>query len=283
MLRQSGLVVALLLGACGGAVVPRPPIPPAPDAAPALDAAPGPVDAAPAPSDSLAADLTLPQPLDAVQDLARAPDAAAPLDAASPPVDLAPDRAPDAPPVTTPPSAPGLYFVLRAGGVPTTLPATVNGITVEQAVLLLHELYLAADVGGAYLAARPADFSAPVVIALPVLRPGLYSRLQIKLEAESEGGGLPPVLMGRAASIFVSGKTAAGAPFVIRDTAESQTGVVASTPRDLKTGERLRATVSYDLERWFAGVELGSGGAVDSGQLARFRSNVMQSAALDLD
>jgi hypothetical protein len=286
MLRHicTGSLLASLLSAC----VPMPPgppsspdaavvVPPEPDAAPAVDLAPASADAA-SPSDLAALDLS--SPPDAV-----GPDAASPADA-RPPSDLGIDRSPDlaSPPL---PGAPGLYFVLRAGGVPTALPATVNGVVVEQVVLLLHELYLASDVGGAYLTARPADFSPDgvVMVGLLALQPGLYSRLQIKLEAESEGGGLPAVLMGRAASIYVSGKTSSGAPFVIRDTAENQTGIKAATPRDLKTGERLRATVTYDLERWFTGVtlspEIDSSHSAD--QLPRFRSNVMQSAALSFD
>jgi hypothetical protein len=253
-------------------------MPPEPDAAPVVDVAPALTDVAP-PSD-LAPPADVPSPLDAAG--ADAPS----LADSRPPADLAVDRAPDlAPPPVA--MAPGLYFVLRAGGAPTTLPVTVNGVVIEQVVLLLHELYLASDVGGAYLTARPADFSPDglVMLALPALRPGLYSHLQIKLEAEAEGGGLPAVLMGRAASIYVSGKTPSGAAFVIRDTAENQTGIAAVTPRDLKTGERLRATVTYDLERWFTGVtlsaEIDSSHAAD--QLPRFRSNLMQSAALDLE
>jgi hypothetical protein len=287
MLRHicKGLLLAALLSSC--AQMPPSP-PPAPDAAvvppPEADAAP-PADLAPAPADVVSpSDLAAPADLAAPVDAA-GPDVAYPVDL-RPPSDRAVDRAPDvaSPPL---PAAPGLYFVLRAGGVPTTLPATVNGVVIEQVVLLLHELYLASDVGGSYLAARPADFSPTgvVMIGLPALRPGLYSHLQIKLEAESEGGGLPAVLMGHAASIYISGKTSSGTPFVIRDTGENQTGIAAAAPRDLKTGERLRATVTYDLERWFTGVTLS--GEIDSShaadQLPRIRSNLMQSAALTFD
>lgn len=286
MLRHicKGMLLASLLSSCTQMPPSRPPtpdaavvVPPEPDAASPVDLVQGPTDVA-SPSD-LAAPADLSSPPDAA-----GPDAASPVDSRPSP-DLAVDRAPDlASPV---PTAPGLYFVLRAGGVPTALPATVNGVVVEQVVLLLRQLYLASDVGGAYLTARPVDFAPDgvVMIGLPALRPGLYSRLQIKLEAESEGGGLPAVLMGRAASIYVSGKTSSGAAFVIRDTAENETEIGAATPRDLKTGERLRATVTYDLERWFSGVTLS--GDIDSShnadQLPRFRSNLMQSAALSFD
>jgi hypothetical protein len=287
VLRPTSIVSLIVL--LGSACAPLPSSPaPAPDAAVTI---PAPPDAAsPADGPAAAVDLAAPSDLPVAPDLAVLSDAVAAETGGA--RDAAPDLAPDAAPdMAVAPAAPGLYFVLRAGGVPTSLPAAVNGLVIEQVVLLLHELYLASDVGGAYLPARPADFSPDgvVMFPLPLLSPGLYSRLQIKVEAELEGGALPPALMGRAASIYVSGKTASGAPFVVRDTAESQTGIAAAAARDLKTGERLRATVSYDLERWFSGVILPGSGPVeiDSGhnpeQLLRFRANLMQSAALVLD
>ena len=218
----------------------------------------------------------------------------------------APDRGPVVPPTMDagadlggvdedarpePPGAASVRFRLQAAGLATTLPVSVGGLTVESAVLMLHEITLASDNGSAKLEGGwPIDLATgTATLALSNPRPGLYSRLTITFE-KPEGAQIPAVFQGQRLSARVSGKLASGATFVFRIASEFRLDLASPTPFDLGPDGRLRAGVSLDVSRWFTGIDFPVGVdpvEIDASRSAdllnRFRSNLTQSGTLSFE
>jgi hypothetical protein len=184
-----------------------------------------------------------------------------------------------------------VQFGLQAAGQAATLPAAVAGISVESAVLALHELTLASDNGAMKIETeRPLDLATgTVTLVLSPPRPGLYSRLVVKCEPAEEGRALA-AFGGLRLSARVTGTLAAGVPFAINNATEFGIDLAVPAPFDLPPGGRLLARVRFDLAQWFAGITFPPSaepviidGTHNPDLLARFRSNLVGSATLSFE
>jgi len=196
----------------------------------------------------------------------------------------------DAPPDPGGPAS--IRFGLRADeGETAGLPVAVGAVTVESAIVMLHELTLASDNGSVKREGNlPIDWTTgTVAITLPDPRPGLYSRLTVELE-RPESATIPAAFQGQRLSVRVSGRIASGAAFVVRIGSELKLDLMAATPFDLGPTGRLRARVHFDLDLWFAGIDFPAGVdlvEIDATRnpdlLTRFRSNLLRSATLSFE
>jgi hypothetical protein len=199
-------------------------------------------------------------------------------------------RREDAPPEPGGPAS--IQFALQAGEAEVAdLPVAAGPVTVESAIVMLHELTLASDNGSVMLEGDwPLDWAAgTVTIALSDPRPGLYSRLTLELE-RPEDGMIPAAFQGQRLTARVSGKLASGAAFVVRIGSELKLDLMAAAPFDLGPTGRLRARVRFDLGMWFAGIDFPAGldpVEIDTARnpdlLSRFRSNLLRSATLSFE
>lgn len=188
------------------------------------------------------------------------------------------------------PTSAGVQFSVRQAGEGTGLPANVGGgIVVSAATLLVHKLTLSGDNGSARVEGNWAIDLAPAIapaVNFADPRPALYSRLNIEFEAEGTKS-ITPAFEGLRLCARIAGTLPSGAHFVIRNAAEVHVNPVAAAPFDLKPGGKLDARVQFDVNQWFTGITFPAGVdpvEIDAQQnadiLARFRSNLVQSATL---
>lgn len=192
------------------------------------------------------------------------------------------------PPDPGPPGPGGAWIEvsLQVNGQPTRLPASVGGIVVESASFWVREMRLVADHGSEddrlRIRGRDLDLRAGAVIfGLSQAPPGLYSRLRIDLEApddDDEDKG------ERRASLLVTGKTADGAPFSMRENDGLELDLRAGDGVELIPGMELTASVHLALDRWFNGITLtaGSGADREEENAKRLRQNIAEAAALSM-
>jgi hypothetical protein len=183
-----------------------------------------------------------------------------------------------------------VQFGLHTGGQATGLPVSVGGVTVQSAVLALHELTVASDNGAMKIeGGRPVDLTAgTVTLPFSMARPGLYSRLLITFEPPE--GAATAAFGGLRLSARVTGTLASGVPFAINVGGEFGIELVAPTPFDLKPGAQLVARVRFDLGQWFAGITFPASPdplTIDAARnpeiVSRFRTNLVQSATLSFE
>jgi hypothetical protein len=186
-----------------------------------------------------------------------------------------------------------LQFLLKAGGDLGPLPAPVGELSVESVAFWIDRLSVSGDRGdyGAHemLANTLLDLTpGPRSFYLDKADPALYSRLRVDFK-ESDGQA---AFQGMSLSYRVSGKTAAGAPFVLSGRDDFQLDLRAVDGAELGARTKLLCVVRLDMSGWFNGVSLtggsGAGGSGDgdhhgdTGGSGAFLDNVERSASMTL-
>ncbi len=175
-------------------------------------------------------------------------------------------------------------------GQPANLPTSSGGVVVETAWFWADAVALVGDRarvdGDIVIKERALNLGVRMRSAFSDVPPGLYSRSAIDLEPPDEDA--PPVAPEFRATYRITGRTADGLPFTIRDRAEIKLDLRAGDGVELRPGQTLGVEVRFDLGAWWSGMDLGALAAgnplvIDSGPaLVRFRENLLRSASLRL-
>jgi hypothetical protein len=153
-----------------------------------------------------------------------------------------------------------LQFMLKAGGDVGPLPVEVGDLTVDSVAFWIDRLDLMGDRGdgdGQQLSGKLLDFTAgpPVPFHLDMADPALYSRLRVEI-GDSEGN--PAAFQGMSLSYRVTGKTAAGAPFVLSGRDGFQLDLRVVDGAELGAHTKLLCVVRLDMSGWWDGVVLAA-------------------------
>jgi hypothetical protein len=176
-----------------------------------------------------------------------------------------------------------IQFVLHSGNADLgRLPAAAGDLSLEGVSFSLARLSLSGD--GSYGDGDQRDgklldlTNGPVTLPPMGALPALYSRMRVDFDApdgDHDGRGGSDA---SAASFQVSGKTAAGVPFVVRGRDEVRLELRAVDGAELGAHTMLVCVVRFNVDQWFQG--LPPEHATDGDGLRHFEDNLARSAAL---
>jgi hypothetical protein len=178
-------------------------------------------------------------------------------------------------------------FALTGGGDLGKLPAPAGDASLESVTFWIDKLSLGGDRSGGdesgSIRGRSLDLSGgPVSFDLPNAAPALYSRVRVDFgsgsddEHDSNSNNM-------TATFRVTGKTAAGAAFVLSGQMDLRLDLRVLDGVELGAHTRLACTIRLDVRGWFAGVSLADtaqGSDARDQALQKFADNLVRSASL---
>ncbi len=164
-----------------------------------------------------------------------------------------------APPVVT--QGLTVQFVLGVGGQPVgALPVRAGDITLERAAFWVDRMTLAWDRGGGddsgRISSQLLDFATgPASFPLPAAPPAFYSGILVELSQPDDHASFP-ALGGMRVAFRLSGKTAAGVPFVVwgRDGLRIDLRAPGGGGAEVGARTKVSCVVRLDADRWLTGV-----------------------------